>query len=275
MQNSHKNLDNFIQNSLNKFELVEPRPELYENTGNDKDLIISHKSTIPDLVIWNKTFNKNKCFEECKTKTENPFPRYRFYLKLNNNNTKTQINNINSSIINHESPNLNKEITLEKNKITIQNILEKSDNNENILLNNNKETNKNINNNNKKLLNLSSGKNKQYMTEYYSEQFQKNEKLINNVNLFIQSKGWILKYGSANCFIDEFSSFELFQFLTERLRHDIDLNNFRVEVKKNDSMKFNGEQFYIILAQALPVIINHKQLEIKFKKNNNQSNCCN
>ena len=288
MQNSHRNLDNFIQNSLNKFEFVEPSPELYKSTGNDKDLIISHKSAIPDLVIWNKTFNKNKCFEEFKAKTENPFPRHRFYLKLNSSiyNNKTQIkNNITNSFSpNQKNLNLKKEILTQKdNNNPIQNITELSDtsdtsNQENILFNNNKEIKKNVNDNNnnrKKLLCPSSSKNKQNMTEYFSEQFQKNEKLIVSVNLFSQSKGWVLKYGSANCFIDEFSSFELFQFLTERLKHDIDLTNFKVEIKQNNTISFNGEQFYFILSQALPVIINYKKLEMEFKNKNKNNNLTN
>ena len=56
-----KSLDEFIQGCLNKYKPVEnPDPSLYANTTEqEKDLIISKKSTIPDLVIWNKNFNKN------------------------------------------------------------------------------------------------------------------------------------------------------------------------------------------------------------------------
>ena len=57
-------LDDFIQSSLNKFKFVEPYQSLYDVTGKDQDLIISHKSTIPDLVIWNKEFDKDECFED-------------------------------------------------------------------------------------------------------------------------------------------------------------------------------------------------------------------
>ena len=77
------NLDEFIQNCLNKFKFIEPLQSFYDATGKDKDLIISHKSTIPDLVIWNKPFNKNECFEGANLKENNIFPRYRFYLRLN------------------------------------------------------------------------------------------------------------------------------------------------------------------------------------------------
>lgn len=89
IQTEHlQNLDYFIQNCLNKFKFVDPLQSFYDNTGKDKDLIISHKSTIPDLVIWNKTFNKNECFEDANLNKESPFPRYRFYLRLNKDKDK-------------------------------------------------------------------------------------------------------------------------------------------------------------------------------------------
>ena len=78
-----KKLDDFIQDCLNKFKFQDPLPSYYDATGDDKDFIISHKSTIPDLVIWNKTFNKNDCFEDADKQKENSFPRFRFYLRLN------------------------------------------------------------------------------------------------------------------------------------------------------------------------------------------------
>ena len=84
IQQSHlKNLDDFIQNCLDKFKFIDPLQTFYDKTGKDKDLIISHKSTIPDLVIWNKTFNKNECFEGANLENNRDFPRYRFYLRLN------------------------------------------------------------------------------------------------------------------------------------------------------------------------------------------------
>ena len=78
----HQIFDDFIQNCLDKFKFVDPMPEMYQATGNDANFIISHKSTIPDLVIWNKTFNKNECFEGADFNTDNPFPRFQFYLRV-------------------------------------------------------------------------------------------------------------------------------------------------------------------------------------------------
>ena len=86
-----KRLDNFIQDSLNKFKFVEVKRELCSNVGDDINSIISHKSTIPDLVIWNKPFNKNECFENMKDLTKyNKYPRIPFYLRLNNKQDKNK-----------------------------------------------------------------------------------------------------------------------------------------------------------------------------------------
>ena len=76
-----KELDLFIQNSLDKYFYVEPWKKLYERTGKLHRDIISDKSTIPDLIIYNKTFNKSDCFIESKGKTFIKFPRMRFILR--------------------------------------------------------------------------------------------------------------------------------------------------------------------------------------------------
>ncbi len=76
-----RELDDFIQNSLDKFFFVEPWKKLYENTGIFSRYIISNKSTIPDLIIFNKTFNKNDCYEGADRNYFNKFPRMRFILR--------------------------------------------------------------------------------------------------------------------------------------------------------------------------------------------------
>ena len=103
------NLDKFIQSCLDKFKFTEPKKELYDATGENKDLIISHKSTIPDLVIWNKNFNKSKCFEGANLKHYIPFPRFLFYLHIK---AKTK----------NEKPKLNNNLKQEK-KIILQKIM--------------------------------------------------------------------------------------------------------------------------------------------------------
>jgi len=86
MSNSNKidleKFDNFIQSSIDKFYFVEPWKKLYDNTEPFSSKIISNKSTIPDLIIFNKTFNKNECFfYSGNKKIKNKFPRMRFILR--------------------------------------------------------------------------------------------------------------------------------------------------------------------------------------------------
>ena len=78
---NYKELDIFIQNSLDKYFYVEPWKKLYERTGKLHRDIISDKSTIPDLIIYNKTFNKSDCFIGSKEKSYIKFPRMRFILR--------------------------------------------------------------------------------------------------------------------------------------------------------------------------------------------------
>ena len=76
-----RELDVFIQNSLDKYFYIEPWKKLYEQTGKLHRDIISNKSTIPDLIIYNKTFNKSDCFIGSKEKSYIKFPRMRFILR--------------------------------------------------------------------------------------------------------------------------------------------------------------------------------------------------
>ena len=102
-------LDNFIQNSLDKYIYVKAWNELYENTGINHKKIISDKSTIPDLVIFNKTFNKLDCFYYPNLKKNNKkinFPRKFFTLRPKiNKNYIPPLSNQNSEIKKKEEKN--------------------------------------------------------------------------------------------------------------------------------------------------------------------------
>ena len=74
-------LDLFIQKSLDKFFFVEPWKKLYDRTGKLHKDIITDKSTIPDLIIYNKAFNKVDCYFDCKKKLLINYPRKRFQFK--------------------------------------------------------------------------------------------------------------------------------------------------------------------------------------------------
>ena len=76
-----KKLDLFIQKSLDLYFYVDPWKKLYERTGRIHRNVISDKSTIPDLIIYNKQFNKSECFYEMNNSTYVEYPRIRFILR--------------------------------------------------------------------------------------------------------------------------------------------------------------------------------------------------
>ena len=119
----HKALDTFIQTCLNKFKFVDP-PQNFDNISNaDSNSIISYKSTIPDLVIWNQTFNKNECFENSDLSKVNPFPRFQFFLRFNQNKEKKKRKN------RKNKKNKNKNNVEEKNLSYKSNLKYNSENN--------------------------------------------------------------------------------------------------------------------------------------------------
>lgn len=74
--------DTFIQDTLDRYIDVKVWDELIQTTGEDSNYIISNKSTIPDLVIYNKGFNKRNCFYYSnRNKGSIHFPRKLFILR--------------------------------------------------------------------------------------------------------------------------------------------------------------------------------------------------
>ena len=84
-----KTLDNYIQNCLDLYKIMSPLQEYYDIAGKYSKYIISNKSTIPDLVIYNTKFNKNDCFYDYYGKNYNDFPRVKFI--LNSKSSKNKI----------------------------------------------------------------------------------------------------------------------------------------------------------------------------------------
>ena len=68
-------LDAFIQNSLNSYVFSEISPKMVESASVFNKILFNFKSLIPDLVIYNKIFNKNQCFLEGISSNFSPFPR--------------------------------------------------------------------------------------------------------------------------------------------------------------------------------------------------------
>ena len=308
----HKNLDNYIQNCLNKFQFVEVKKELYQKVGDDINSIISHKSTIPDLIIWNKPFNKNECFQNMRNSIKyNKFPRVPFYLRLNNKEDSTRKR---KNICQHRREEENYEVLVDfVDKLNIkqnsENMTKKSKQGnelcENIIntkIPKESENNLNVNsattnktsdtyssgdksgnkmnytdkeaNNNKINIFPLCKNNKEYVTpvnkekkimnDFYQEQFKKNELLMSYVDSYLNKRGWIL-FRNDGDYLSNFTSFELFTFLTNCLKSKMDLKIYIIGMQ-NDSQMFNGEQIFIILSQTLPMILQKKQLEYEMMK---------
>lgn len=94
----HKTLDAFIQATLDKFSFVDPWKDLYDVTGQYAYYIISNQSTIPDLVIFNKGFNKNECYVESQAIDYNKFPRKHFILHIKQQKEKEKEKNQSSTV---------------------------------------------------------------------------------------------------------------------------------------------------------------------------------
>ena len=258
------NLDEFIQKCLDNFKFVDPKPELYDSTGPDKNIIISHKSTIPDLVIWNKTFNKNNCFIGADTNKETKFPRYLFYIKIKKSKKIKKNNPENKNSIN---TNNNFDATYFENDKHENNTIGVNNMNNNIMSNN-------IINNNINMIN------KNYKKIEEKNKFSMNpeqnlENNLNNINkiinlttyliqLYLYKDGWIIL--TNDNFSGPGTSINLYQFLQEKIKENCNLDNF-VIIDINKQVKFTGNNFYNILSNILQKILQKKQMElIKFEE---------
>ena len=117
-----KKNDKNIQNFLNKYKHYDENPEYLKNTKEHVNLIISHKSTIPDLVIYNQVFNKNLCFIEANKNENNYFPRHNYYIKFEGDEkliSRGVKNSKNEVIINKENKE-NKENKNDKKEIQVE-----------------------------------------------------------------------------------------------------------------------------------------------------------
>jgi len=290
-----KNLDEFIQKCLDNFKFVEPKKELYEATGNDKDLIISHKSTIPDLVIWNKTFNKNKCFIGANTSLPNEFPRYLFYIKIKKNKKKHfNKNNTNNKYIKDNDFDFDFFEDKQPVQKNIKNNIKKENENENniggnfnpIKDNQNKRNDFNFYQNNKiNISNFYEDNNNKYKSNDEKNKFSISQRTMMNqsfngfdmnnltiylIQLYLHKNGWIIL--TSDRFSGPGTSINLFQFLQEKIKENINLNEFII-IDINKQVRYFGNYFYIILSNILPIIIQKNQMElIKFEEIMNKQN---
>ena len=299
------NLDKFIQSCLDKFKFTEAKKELYDATGENKDLIISHKSTIPDLVIWNKNFNKSKCFEGANLKHYIPFPRFLFYLhikaktknekpKLNNNLKQEKKNNITENNEN-EIEEKNEEVNNENKEKSPKKILDLSDldiskvkefiprhknikktiiKNENIYNNNYYNNNDFIQQNNFFTNNNDNNINNN-LTNDNIQNFQ--NKIYFQINKNFQTDSWLVFETNIYGFSRKYNSFDLYLFLSDKINI---LQNYSI-IDINDSQtKISANILYPLLSKFLPLIIENKKKEcseielmtnnIKFQNNNSE-----
>ena len=84
------------------------------------------------------------------------------------------------------------------------------------------------------------------------------------VHSFLDKKGWLI-FRNDGVYLSNYTSFELFTFLTNSLKNNTDLKMYTIGMQ-TDSIIFNGEQIYIILSQALPIILQKKQIEYQLMR---------
>ena len=96
--------DEFIQTALDKYNYTNDIPKLDETAEKFRDYIINDESLIPDLIIYNKTFNKNECYFDYYEYGFNKYPRKKFVLKTDKNKAQ-KTDNIKDNNIQKEKTN--------------------------------------------------------------------------------------------------------------------------------------------------------------------------
>ena len=142
--------DDFIQSSLDKFYFTEVIPKLDETAEKFHDYIINDESLRPDLIIYNKTFNKNNCYYDYYDYGFNKYPRKKFTLKADNNKSKNnddtiKDNNEENKENKNENTNENKEMEIKKEEEIKESEMKEEQEEDN----NNKKLSEEIINNNK------------------------------------------------------------------------------------------------------------------------------
>ena len=126
--------DSFIQTALDKYYFTQEIPKLDESGEKFHDYILNEESQIPDLIIYNKPFNKNDCYSGYYNFGFNKFPRTKFTLKAQKNEEnkkESKMNNTDNNPNNKETQiNQEKKLNEEINENTT-NTQEKDKGNEN------------------------------------------------------------------------------------------------------------------------------------------------
>ena len=262
-----KHLDDFIQCCLNEYKKVDPKPEFYTVTGDLKDYIISHKSTIPDLVIYNKTFNKNACFYGANMTNFTFYPRYLYYIRMkkqrNNNLLKCQsvprskrgdkknkkkMNNIDIYQENLTDLNRNmlRKFPKSKNKAKSKKPKKKKNkkNKNNFFENDDFDNISNIDNN-----------------EFTDDLNMNNEEyILKMINFYLARQGWIIILNKSNNQIGPGTSMELYNFLDGKKKEGTNLTEFTI-MDISHQVQYQGDYFYPILSETIQKIIKKEKSE--------------
>ena len=99
--------DDFIQSALDKYNFTPEIPKLDESAEKFHDYILNEESQIPDLIIYNKTFNKNDCFSGKFYFGFNKFPRKKFVLNAQNSKKDRENNNLEEKTNNNTEDMIN------------------------------------------------------------------------------------------------------------------------------------------------------------------------
>ena len=287
-----KKFDKFIQDSLNRYFYVDTWDKLISNTGKYSFDIISYKSTIPDLIIYNKAFNKTDCFiYSNKNSKYIKFPRVRFLLrpkKFKNYNPsrtyqETKNKNLNSEdekiLDSFEFKSIPKEIEEKFINNDKNNISEKIENN-NILYDELKDFMKNDNENDSKIIIIDEKKEEMHKDEITKKNININKDKIdlNKIN-YIQNKTTFNFYQCINNNIGYNNKFDL-QKMKKNFQFQIYLNKVFGNIYNLNSQAnkifnhFSNENNQIINNMNNNNKIDNKLNNINYenKKENDKSN---
>ena len=276
-----KKNDKNIQNFLNKYKHYDENPEYLKNTKEHVNLIISHKSTIPDLVIYNQVFNKNLCFIEANKNENNYFPRQCYYIKFEGDEkliSKGVKNSKNEVILNKENKNDKKGKQVERENLDENNFdddeeeedEDNTDNNTNKIKNNvsiveNKSIISNNNSMYKEIENLPNNAIDQinllstdstlnpkvnYFDNYsYSEEGLNNitysSRVMNNINSYIKNDDNSFSE-QANYRNNNFQNYQNYQnnnFNNKFINNNINLNNMNNNNNMNNLNNMNNNNY--------------------------------
>ena len=298
-----KKNDKVIQNFLSHFKHYDMKEEL----KNIDEEIRSERVLKPDLVRYNRVFDKNKCFYEPNLKLKkNYYPRQAFKLSLSNDNTED------NNSIKFESKNSSDSLESRKSEENsddkngsndYDNTCEEEEEEEeedidNITIRTNPANNNyyinecNYDNNPQEILlkkhvmtSLINSDEKSFLTvikyidqvkvEGGNQSFgEKDFALFTLFKDYMEYPGWKVKIMNCGFLNNKFTTFELFEFLTDLITKNFRLDNFYIfNDSRNDT--FEGGIFYFYLKSFLTIYFNlqNKQVEqnnyfLKFNQSN-------